>query len=328
MKMNGARIVTIFGASGFVGRHVVQELARQGWRIRAAVRRPHLAHFLRPMGMTGQIYPVQANLRHEASVRQAIAGADAVINLVGILFQSGAQSFDAIHVEGAETIARVCKEAGIGTLLHVSALGADPHALSLYAASKAVGEMAVRAHMPDAVIFRPSVIFGPEDRFFNFFAFLARLSPVIPLFGGGETRMQPVYVGDVAKAVAYALDEPRTRGKTYELGGAEIMSLADIWQLVLKATARKRFLVPVPFWLASLKAAFLGLLPRPLITRDQLRMLKTDNIVSAQAIAQGHTLEGLGITPNAPAALVSGYLVRFRPAGEFTQIEEGELSNS
>lgn len=312
-----SRIVTVFGASGFLGRHVVQELAREGWRIRAAVRRPNLAHFLRPLGASGQIHPIQANIRDENSVRRAIASSDAVINLVGILSEKGVQDFEAIHENGAANIARAVREAGVTRLVHVSALGADEKSSSRYALSKARAERIMRQEVPGTVILRPSVVFGAEDRFFNLFASLARLAPVLPLIGGGKTRLQPVYVGDVAKAVARAVADAACSAKTYELGGPQVMTLREVWELVLRVTERRRLLLPIPFMIAQIMGLILGLLPKPLLTRDQVRLLKVDNIVSAQAASEQRTLEGLGITPNAPQAVVPTYLVRFRRTGEF-----------
>ncbi len=312
-----SRIVTVFGASGFLGRHVVQELAREGWRIRAAVRRPNLAHFLRPLGASGQIHPIQANVRDEISVRKAIAGSDAVINLVGLLNEKGKQNFTAIHENGAANIAKAAADAGVMRLVHVSALGADEKSSSRYALSKARAESTVRQEFPSAVILRPSVVFGAEDRFFNLFASLARLAPVLPLIGGGKTCLQPVYVGDVAQAVARAVSDAACGAKTYELGGPQVMSLREVWELVLHVTERKRLLVHIPFMVAQIMGLMLGLLPKPLLTRDQVRLLKADNVVSAQAIAEQRTLEGLGINPNAPQAILPTYLVRFRRTGEF-----------
>jgi uncharacterized protein YbjT (DUF2867 family) len=308
-----ARLVTIFGGSGFLGRHIVRALAKDGWRIRVAVRRPNTALFLTPMGRVGQIQIVKADVRDDASVLMALRGADAAINLVGVLYQSGSARFEAIHVEGAARIARTASDLAIRRLLHVSALGIDRNQHSRYAQTKLSGEQRVREAFPTATIFRPSVMFGPEDDFFNRFAWLARLSPVLPLIGGGKTLFQPVFAGDVARAAAIALNDPSTAGKTYELGGPEVMSLKEVMQLVLRETRRRRILVRVPFALARIKAVVLGMLPKPLLTLDQVRLLETDNTVSQGAA----TFQDLGIRPEAADAILPAYLWRFRKHGEF-----------
>lgn len=308
-----SRLVTIFGGSGFLGRHIVRALANDGWRIRVAVRRPNNALFLRPMGRVGQIQLVKANALDDETVESALRGADAAINLVGILFQTGSQRFDAVHVGAADRIARAAAELGVKRLLHVSALGIDRNEASVYARTKTLGEQRVREAFPSATIFRPSVLFGPEDDFFNKFAWLARLAPALPLIGGGGTKFQPVFAGDVARAIAVALKDSETAGKTYELGGPEIMTLKEVMELVLKETRRSRFLVPVPFGLAKLTAIALGLLPKPLLTFDQVRLLETDNVVSEGAL----TFRDLGIVPEALAAILPSYLWRFRKRGEF-----------
>jgi uncharacterized protein YbjT (DUF2867 family) len=310
------KLVTIFGASGFLGRHIVRALANEGWRVRAAVRRPHTAHFLRPMGRVGQVQVVKANVLDDAAVDMAIRGADAVINLVGVLSQSGRQRFEALHTQAAERIAKAAAAHGVERLLQISALGTSPDSRSIYARTKAQGEARVRETFPGATIFRPSIVFGPEDDFFNRFAWLARLSPVLPLIGGGHTRFQPVYVGDVARAALRVLNDPSTAGKTYELGGPEIMTMKQVMQLVAKETHRRRLLLPVPFALARIKAAFLGLLPKPLLTLDQVRLLQSDNVVSDSAL----TLRDLGIVPEAAEAILPSYLWRFRKTGEFETV--------
>ena len=315
-------IVTVFGASGFAGRHIVRALARRGYRVRCAVRRPNLAHFLRPMGGVGQVEPVQANIRDEQSCRRAIAGADAVINLVGLLYERGSQRFETVHVEGAARLARLAAQAGIRHFVHMSAIGADGAATSAYARSKAHGEAAVRALLPAAVVIRPSIIFGPEDAFFNRFAALARLSPVLPLIGGGETRFEPVYVKDVADAVAEALARPAMAGNIYELGGPRIFTFRELLVYILKETGRRRLLLPVPFTLARFTAFFLRLMPAPLLTPDQVELLKRDNVVSDQARADGRTLQGLGIEPVSLEAIVPSYLYRFRKAGQFDRLAQ------
>jgi NADH dehydrogenase len=306
------RLVTIFGGSGFLGRHMVRALANDGWRIRVAVRRPNNALFLKPMGRVGQIQLVKANVRDEEAVRAALKGADAAINLVAVLYQSGNQRFDSLHVEAAERIARLASELGVGRLLHVSALGITGNP-SHYARTKTLGEERVRARFPGATVFRPSVVFGPEDDFFNKFAWLARLSPVLPLIGGGKTRFQPVFVGDIAQATVRVLSDPTSAGHTYELGGPEILTFKQIMELILRETRRRRILLQVPFGLARVQGVVFGLLPKPLLTLDQVRMLETDNVVSEGAA----TFRDLNIVPEAPGAIIPSYLWRFRKHGEF-----------
>jgi uncharacterized protein YbjT (DUF2867 family) len=312
-----AGLVTVFGGSGFVGRHVVRALAKQGWRVRVAVRRPDLAGHLQPMGGVGQIMPLQANLRFPDSVMRAVQGADAVVNLVGILFESGRQSFDSVQTEGPRAIAMAAAKAGITNLVHLSAIGADAQSPAAYARSKAAGEAAVLEHVPSAIIMRPSIVFGPEDNFFNQFATLARYLPALPLIGGGETKFQPVYVGDVAEAVALALAGKAKPGTVYELGGPDVRSFRQILEYILAETGRKRPLIPIPFPIAELQGKILGMLPKPLLTRDQVLMLKSDNVVSDAAQSEGRTLEGLGIKPDSVEAIVPSYLYRFRAAGQF-----------
>ncbi|MFK8253090.1 complex I NDUFA9 subunit family protein [Ancylobacter terrae] len=314
------RLVTIYGGSGFVGRHVVRALARQGWRIRVAVRRPDLAGHLQPLGGVGQINMVQANLRYPVSVLRAAEGAEVVINLVGILHESGRQSFAAVQDFGARQVAAAAREVG-ARLVHVSAIGADAQSASAYARTKAAGEAAAFEAVPGAVVMRPSIVVGPEDDFFNRFAAMSRLSPFLPLIGGGATRFQPVFVGDVAAAVAHAVAGHATPGATYELGGPEVFTFRELMELLLKEIGRKRLLLPVPFALADFKARFLELLPKPLLTRDQVKLLAHDNVVSEAAIAAGRTLEGLGIQPTALAAVLPGYMWRYRKAGQFTRAE-------
>jgi uncharacterized protein YbjT (DUF2867 family) len=310
------RLITIFGGSGFLGRHIVRALANDGWRIRVAVRNSNTAHFLLPMGRVGQIQLLKANVRDDKAVNDALRGAHAAINLIGILSQSGAQNFRALHAEAAERIARLATAHGVARLLHVSALGTSLDSPSLYARTKAQGEEAVRRGFPGATIFRPSIVFGPEDDFFNRFAWLARLSPALPLIGGGRMTFQPIYVGDMAEAAMRVLNDAGTAGKTYELGGPETMSFKTIMQLVLKETHRKRLLVPVPFAIARIQAAVLGLLPKPLLTLDQLRLLERDNVVSESAL----TLKDIGIMPTAAEAIIPSYLWRFRKHGEFEPV--------
>ena len=304
-------LVTVFGGSGFLGRHTVRALARAGWRIKVATRHPGRGFFLRPLGTVGQIDFVKCDVSDAESVAAAVMGSNAVINLTGILFQKG-QTFTDVQAEGAANIAQAAARAGVGALVHVSAIGADAESDSDYAVTKAQGEAAVREAFPDAVILRPSIIFGPEDGFFNKFAGLARFTPVLPLVGGGHTRFQPVFVGDVAQAIVAALCDS-ARGRTYELGGPGIYSFKELLQLILREIGRKRALVPLPFGLASFQAAFLQLLPNPLLTMDQVKLLKKDNLVAPTAAG----LADLGITPTSVEAVVPSYLWRFRAKGEY-----------
>lgn len=307
-------LITVFGGSGFIGRHVIRKLAKRGARVRAAVRQPNLAGYLKPMGDVGQIEPVQANIRYESSIIQAMRDADRVINLTGILYESGPQKFTRVQAEGAGAIARAAKAAGVRKLVHVSAIGADAASNSAYARSKAAGEAAVREYFPSATIIRPSVVFGPEDDFFNRFAMLARALPALPLIGGGHTKMQPVYVGDVADAIVRALYDSATDGRIYELGGPQIYTMKQIMELVLAVTGRRRLLLPLPFFAARIQAALLQLLPKPLLTVDQVRLLEVDNVVSAGALG----LKDLGITQLTSAEVVlPGYLYRYRRTGQF-----------
>ncbi len=312
-----AKLVTVFGGSGFVGRHLVRALARQGWRVRVAVRRPDLAGHLQPLGIVGQIQPVQANLRYRASVEHAMAGADAVVNLVGIMAESGRQTFGAVQAVGARTIADAAAKAGISNVVQMSAIGADKDSASDYAASKGYGEEAVLKAVPSAVVLRPSVIFGPEDTFFNRFAAMARMSPALPLIGGGATRFQPVYADDVAAAVVAVLAGKAQPGTIYELGGPEVSSFRQLLEYILKETGRTRFPVNLPFWSARWLASVLQILPGSLLTVDQVNLLEQDNVVSDAAKAEGRTLEALGITPTAYESVVPSYLYRFREHGQF-----------
>ncbi len=306
-------IVTVFGGSGFVGRYVVQRLARDGWTIRVAVRHPARAKFLKPLGDIGQITPLCVPLQDPAAVATSLAGADAAINLVGILFEAGRQRFQKVQAEGAGGIARAAATAGVKSLVHVSSIGADPESASAYARSKGAGEAAVRAAFPEATILRPSVLFGPEDDFFNRFAEMSRFAPALPLIGGGKTRFQPVYVGDVAAAVMTALAEPACRGKVYELGGPKVYSFKELLEIMLKVIGRRRALVNLPFGVARLQAAFMELLPVPPLTRDQVTLLRHDNVVSPGAL----TFRDLGIEPTALEAIIPSYLERYRAGGRF-----------
>ena len=316
MNTNLDTLVTVFGGSGFLGRSVVRARCKRDYRVRVAVRRPELAGFLQPLGRVGQIHTVQANLRYPASVEAALRDSHAVINLVGILAESGEQTFDAVQAKGAGTIAKAAAAAG-AAMVHVSALGADAQSASRYARAKAAGEQAVREAVPSATIFRPSVVFGPEDQFTNRFAALARMSPVLPLIGG-ETKMQPVYVGDVATAIADAVDGKAKPGATYELGGPEVLTMREIIEAILAIIERERMLVPLPFGLARFKAAFLQFAPGALkLTPDQVTLLERDNVVSDAAKAAGLTLEGLGISADSMEAIAPLDLWRVRAAGQF-----------
>jgi NADH dehydrogenase len=310
-------LVAVFGGSGFLGRHVVRALAKRGYRVRVAVRRPELAGHLQPMGRVGQIHAVQANLRYPESVKAATRDADVVISLVGILFERGRQRFDAVMTAGAQTVAQAAK-AVAAPLIHVSAIGADENSNSHYARAKAQAERLVLSAQDRAIIVRPSIIFGPEDDFFNRFAALARMSPALPLVGGGRTRMQPVFAGDVAEAIAKAVDGDLRPGATYELGGPDVRTFKELMQFVLATTQRRRALIPVPFALMKLQALVLQFLPKPPITPDQVELLKRDNIVSEDAKRDGRTLEGIGITPESIDAIVPTYLWRFRKTGQFS----------
>jgi len=315
-KSTSDTLVTVYGGSGFLGRHVVRALARRGYLIRVAVRRPDLAFHLQPLGRVGQIHAVQANLRHAPSVDAAARDAAVLINLVGILFERGRQRFDAVQTEGAAQIARAASARG-ARLVHVSAIGADEHARSHYARSKAAGERLVLGTQPQAVIMRPSILFGPEDDFFNRFAAIARASPALPLVGGGNTRFQPVFVGDVAAAIAKAVDGELKGGTVYELGGPDVRTFKELMQFILATIERKRLLVPIPFFVAKLQAMFLQFMPKPLLTPDQVELLRADNVVSAAAKATGRTLPGIGIEPEPIEAIVPSYLWRFRKTGQF-----------
>jgi uncharacterized protein YbjT (DUF2867 family) len=312
-------LVTVFGGAGFLGRHAVRALLRQGWRVRAATRRPELAGYLQPMGKVGQVFAVQANVRYPESVRRAVEGAHAVVNLVGILAGSGAQTFEAVHVAGARAIARAAKEAGASRLVHVSAIGASAQSKSRYGRSKWAGEVAVREEFPGAVVLRPAVVFGPEDQLFNRCADLARIAPLLPLIGGGKTRLQPVYVGDVAAAIAAACTGGATAEGAYELGGPEILTLRALFDRAQAWSGRKRRYLPVPFTLAKLLALLTLPLPnawRPM-TVDQVRLLQQPIIVSKEAEDKGRTLRGLGVQAHAMAGVVPTYLQRFQRHGQF-----------
>lgn len=315
-----ARLVTIFGGSGFVGRHLVRALAKAGWRVRVAVRRPDLAGHLQPLGAVGQIHAVQANIRNRDSITRAIAGSDAVVNLVGILAESGRQKFATVQAQGARMVAEEAARAGITNFVQLSAIGADAGSNSDYARTKAAGEAAVLAAIPSAVILRPSIIFGPEDQFFNRFADMARFVPAIPLVGGGVTKFQPVYVGDVAQAALAALEGRAKPGATYELGGPQVKSFRALVEYILALTNRSRMPLPLPFGVAKLVGSVLECLPGKLLTVDQVTLLEQDNIVSAAARADERTLEGLGIDPTNYESVVPTYLYAYRPHGQFAKV--------
>jgi len=314
------QVVTVFGGSGFVGRNTVRALAKAGYRIRVAVRFPLNANYLPPMGTVGQIQVVKCNATDADQVAAALAGSVAAINLTGLLSQRGAQSFQAVHVDAAGTIAKAAADAGVKALVHVSAIGADPDSKSKYASTKGEGEARVRAAFPAAAILRPSIVFGAEDRFFNKFAALARFLPALPLIGGGHTKFQPVFVGDVAAAIARCVRDASTRGRTYELGGPNVLTFRELMQIMLRETGRRRLLVPVPFFLASIKAFFLQIpaifLPvEPILTTDQVTMLRSDNVVGGGAL----TFADLGIVPDALEGVLPSYLWRFRAKGQYQE---------
>jgi NADH dehydrogenase len=322
------RLVTVFGGSGFVGRHLINMLADDGWRVRVAVRDPEGAKFLKPLGELGQIVPVAADVTKPDSVAAAVENASVVVNLVGVLTEKGKATFQAIHAEGAATVAAAAKAAGAGRFLHMSALGADKDSPSRYARSKADGEERVRAAFPEATIFRPSVIFGPEDEFYNMFGAMARAlpvlvyfakdapgvrleagRPVLDVFGAGGPRFQPVYVGDVADAMMRVIADPAQAGKTFELGGPRVYSMREIMQQVAAETHRKRPVLPLPLWVAKVQAKVLQFLPNPPLTPDQIRLMEQDNVLSGAFPG----LKDLGIEPELTDAILPAYLERFRP---------------
>ncbi|MBO6796066.1 complex I NDUFA9 subunit family protein [Maricaulis sp.] len=315
-------MITVFGGSGFVGRHVVRALAKAGYRVRVATRRPHLAQDLRVMGVVGQVQLVQANIRVPSSVERAVEGASGVVNLVGVLAESGRQSFSSLHAMGAKTIAEAAAAAGIDKLIQVSAIGASAESESKYAQSKAAGEASVLAAVPSATVLRPSIIFGTDDGFFNMFGSIARFVPALPLFGGGKSLFQPVFAGDVGSAVLAAYQSDAARGETYELGGPATYSFKELMEFTLQHTARPRFLVPLPFSIGQVIAMFAeiaAILPfiPSYLTQDQLKQLRNDNVVSEGA----KTLEDLGIEAETMEAIVPGYLARYRRYGQFHESE-------
>ena len=314
-------LVTVFGGSGFVGTQAVRYLAKAGWRIRVAVRNPNMAYRMRLLGDVGQIDVVQANLRNTPSLERALDGATVALNLVGLLYETGRQGFQAIHVMGARNVAEAARAQGVGRFVQMSALGADHDSASRYGRTKAEAEACVREIYPDAVIVRPSIVFGQGDGFFNRFAAMAQISPVLPLIGGGTTRFQPVYVGDVGQALARMVTDPETAGQTYELGGPETFTFRALMEKLLAETGQRRFLAPIPFPVASLmgKVAQLSafLIPPP-VTADQVELLKTDNVVSGQYPG----LTDLGVTPATLDAILPTYLYRYRKGGQYADQED------
>jgi NADH dehydrogenase len=314
--MDHPELVTIIGGSGFVGTQIVQELARAGYRVRVAVRRPDLAGHLRPLGGVGQVVPMQANVRYPESIAAAVRGASVVINLAAVGVEKGRQRFRAVNVTGARRVAEAAKAAGVKTFIHMSVNGADENSPSLFARSRAMGEAEVRSVFPSAIIFRPSVIFGAGDEFFNKLGFIARMLPVMPLFGG-KTKFQPVYVGDVAEAVAEAVKGNLKAGKTYELGGPEVLTNRALVEKVLAGANRRNPILPLPGAIGQLLAFPMGILPNPLITGEQVTLLGIDNVVSPEAVKEKRTLQGIGITPRPIDAVLPSYIWRFSPNGQF-----------
>jgi uncharacterized protein YbjT (DUF2867 family) len=320
-------LVTVFGGSGFVGTQAVRYLAKAGWRIRVAVRNPNLAYRMRLLGDVGQIDVVQANVRDIPSLERALEGATASLNLVGLLYETGRQGFEAVHVEGARNIAQAARTMGVARVVQVSALGADPASASAYARTKAAGEAAVRELYPDATIVRPSIVFGAGDGFFEKFAGMAQMSPVLPLVGGGTTRFQPVFVGDVGQALARVVTDPATAGRTYELGGPAAFSFKALMEMLLAETGQRRLLLPLPFGVASLMGSLAGLgafLIKPPITADQVELLRSDNVVSGQHPG----LAELGVTPTTLEAVLPTYLYSYRKGGQYADQEARIVASS
>ncbi len=318
-------LVTVFGGSGFIGAQAVRQLARAGWRIRVAVRNPAKAYAMRLAGDVGQIDIVQANVRNLPSLRRALSGATAAVNLVGVLRETGRQGFQAVQVMGARNVAEAARAEGVSRLVQMSAIGADAGSESKYARTKAEGEAAVRGIYPDAVIVRPSIVFGPQDDFFNRFAAMAQISPVLPLLGGGATRFQPVYVGDVAKAIARTAAAPEAAGQTYELGGPAAFTFRQLMEMMLAEIGKRRFLAPVPWPVARLMGQagdIAGAFIAPPVTSDQVLLLKSDNVVSGACPG----LAELGITPTTPEAVLPSYLYRYRKGGQYADQEDRELA--
>lgn len=318
-----ADLITVFGASGFIGRYLVRSLAKRGYRIRAAVRRPNLANFLTPMGDVGQIQLVQANIRDSSSVERALQDAQGAVNLVGILREWGKQKFSKLHGEAPGEIAKIAAAKGINRFVQMSSIGADIEARANYARTKGEGEAGVHSALPEAMIVRPSIVFGAEDEFFNRFAAMARLSPFLPLIGGGESKFQPVYVADVAEAIATLLETDDFAGRIVELGGPKIYSFRELMELVLAESEQSSRLISIPFPIASVMAALTGWLPLAPITLDQVRLLREDNVVGSSGNSEVLVLNDLGITPTAVEAILPQYLWRFRPHGEFEATDFG-----
>ena len=317
-------LIVVFGGSGFIGRHVIKALARQGMRVRAPMRRPHLGQDLRVLGDVGQIHLMQANVRFPDSVARALEGATGVVNLVGVLHQSGKQTFQAMHVDATATIADAAKAAGIVKVVQVSSIGADPRAKAAYARTKGAAEQALRQRVPSATILRPSIVFGAEDNFFNRFAEMAKYAPALPLIGGGKTKFQPVHVQDVADAVVAALTRADAMGRTYELGGPRVYTFRELLDFTLKTIDRKRGYAHLPFFLAkpmgALMEAGAKLVPvmAPPLTGDQVEMLKRDNIVGVSGEKGLGAIADLGVAPlETIESIVPTYLWRFRPYGQF-----------
>ncbi|MEM7695836.1 MAG: complex I NDUFA9 subunit family protein [Pseudomonadota bacterium] len=323
MERNATKLVTVFGGSGFIGRYLVRALAKKGWRVRVAVRRPDLVGHLQPSGGVGQIKPIFANVTNADSVRAAVQNADAVVNLVGILAERGKQSFDAVQADGAKIIADAAAASNVARFVQMSAIGANAESDSLYARTKAAGEAAARSANPDAVVVRPSIVFGPEDQFFNRFASMARISPVLPVVGG-DTRFQPVYVADVADFTAKAVEGALSPGATYELGGPDILSFKELMDLMLSVTRQKRRVIDLPLGLAKIQAKMLSVLPSPPITEDQIKLLQNDNVVSAAAIEEGRTFGAADMEPRALSGVLPTYLWVYRKHGQFA--EPGSLN--
>ena len=318
-------LVTVFGGSGFVGAQAVRQLAKAGWRIRVAVRNPAAAYAMRLHGDVGQIDIVQANIRNEPSVRRALSGASAAVNLVAVARETGRQGFQALNVMGARNVANAAKAEGVGRIVQMSALGADPASESKYARTKAEGEAAVREVHPGAVVIRPSVVFGPEDNFFNRFAAMAQVSPALPLIGGGHTRFQPVFVGDVGKALARTVAAPEAAGQTYELGGPAAYTFRQLMEMMLAEIGKRRILAPIPWPVAGMLGSLgelAGGLIEPPVTADQVILLKSDNVVSGAYPG----LTDLGITPTTLEAVLPSYLYRYRKGGQYADQEDRELA--
>jgi len=320
MTIATAPIVTIIGGSGFIGRYIAQAMARTGWRVRVACRRPHEAGFVRPYGVVGQVEPVQCNVRDDASLARVIEGSEAVVYAVGILFESGKNRFEAVQAEGPARAARIAAASGVDRFVLISAIGADAQSPSAYARTKAAGEAGVLEHMPDAAILRPSIVFGTEDGFFNRFAAMARFSPAIPIVGG-STRFQPVWVQDVAEAAAKAA-EGKVPGGVYELGGPNVYTFRSLIEFTLRAIRRTRLILDIPFWIGRIQGRVLGFLPNPPLTYDQVRLLERDNVVSEGAKG----FEAFGIKPEAPEGIVENYLIRYRPEGQYSALIEDSRS--